>query len=115
MRNILITLFLIASFDTLSQGALVVKRFEKTPTDQWFTFSGKRSEGTLIYHGTPTVVESELIRVMDYYRIDHDNLKLSDGIEEFVYTVNKIYTLRIYISELDKFEWTRTIYLLITK
>jgi hypothetical protein len=114
MKKILLILMLY-SFNALSQGALVVKRFEETPTDQWFTFSGKKSGGTLIYHGTPPRVESELIRVLDYYLINHDNLKLSDGIEEFVYTVNKIYTLRIYISEVDKFEWTRTIYLLITK
>jgi hypothetical protein len=114
MKKILLILMLY-SFNALSQGALVIKRFEEVPTNQWFMFAGKRHGGSLIYHGTPPRVESEVFKVLDYYLIDHKDLKLSDDVEEFIYTVNKKYRLYIYITEVDQFEWTRTVYLLIRK
>jgi len=110
-----LTFMITTSFNTFSQAPLVVRRWQLPPDNQWFTFSGRKQSGVIIYNGTPNQVKEELYRVLSYYRIDTDTLTLTDGIMEFEYTVNKTYTLFIYLSEVDLFEWNRSVYLRIIR
>ena len=115
MRRILTTILLLISFDIMSQGALLVKRFEKPPSGQWFMFSGRRYYGVFIYNGSPQQVENEFFRTLKYYRIDHADIKIPGEASEFDYTVNTLYSISIRISEIDMSDWSRSIYLIVKR
>lgn len=98
----------------LSQATLVLSKNDDCPIEEWFQIKGRKFQGVSIYIGSPDKVEYETKRIFEYYNQDPE---LWDpdvlGQVDYEITLENGRMVFIQITNLDIFEWTRSIYILI--
>ena len=116
LKWILSIAILFTSSLAFSQGAVVLKKNDYCPNNEWFSIRGRANEGLYIYVGDSRSVEEELERVLEYYEVSTDSFTKDeyDWIK-YEFDTGNGRTVVVEVTTLDLVYMQKTIYLKIFK
>lgn len=113
MKSVLLTIAMFITASAFSQGAVIVKRNKECPENQWFMFPGRSHYGVYVFTASPDAVKEEVLRLMEYYKADKRSYVDSEDETKYEIELSNGYKVFIQVTEIDKLEWRRNIYLMV--